>query len=135
MDAELESGIQSLASNGTKILATCAGVILSAEKVSSPAQSSWSLLPIAVERNAYGRQNESFIDSVELTEIGAKYLDKDSLKGVFIRAPQITAVEPEVEVLATHNGLPVLVKKDNIWERPFIRNFRRWTRLLFIGRF
>ncbi|MCF8496533.1 MAG: pyridoxal 5'-phosphate synthase glutaminase subunit PdxT [Alphaproteobacteria bacterium] len=77
----------------------CAGCILIAEKVSNPAQKSFGLLPISVERNAYGRQLESH--QVEITGYPVS----------FIRAPVITNTGEGVEVLATHDGDPVWVKK------------------------
>ena len=66
------------------ILGTCAGLILLARRVGNPAQRSLGLLDVDVERNAYGRQRESF---------------EDEAGRVFIRAPRITRVGPGVSVL------------------------------------
>jgi 5'-phosphate synthase pdxT subunit len=85
----------------------CAGSILLAEHVENPAQESLALLPITVRRNAYGRQNESFIARLTLKLPGEAPSDQEA---VFIRAPQITAVSPGVAVLAEHGGLPVVVQ-------------------------
>lgn len=85
----------------------CAGSILLAERVENPPQESLALLPITVRRNAYGRQNESFIARVTLQLPGEAPADQEA---VFIRAPQIVAVRPGVTVLAEHGGLPVVVQ-------------------------
>jgi 5'-phosphate synthase pdxT subunit len=85
----------------------CAGAILLAERVENPSQECLAVLPIAVRRNAYGRQNESFIAHVTLRLPGEPPADQEA---VFIRAPQIVAVQPGVTVLAEHGGLPVAVQ-------------------------
>lgn len=77
----------------------CAGSILLAEKVLSPAQKSFGVLPITVERNGYGRQ----IDS-HRTQI-------DGFTVSFIRAPVIKDVANDVEVKASHQDQPVWVQK------------------------
>ena len=82
---------------------TCAGAILMARGVSSPAQKSLDLMDIDVERNAYGRQVDSRIVAVEST-IG-------TVEAVFIRAPIIRRTGPEVEVLASYLGDAVLVRQ------------------------
>jgi pyridoxal 5'-phosphate synthase pdxT subunit len=82
------------------VFGTCAGAILLAKEVANPAQASLGLMDIAVERNAYGRQLDSRIVR----------LDSD-LEAVFIRAPVIRRVGPDVKVLATYGGDPVLVEE------------------------
>lgn len=86
------------------IFATCAGAILLARQVQQPPQRSLELMDIAVERNAYGRQLDSHITTVDAAGFGP-------LEAVFIRAPIIRRVGPEVRVLATHRGDPVLVEQ------------------------
>ena len=88
-----------------KIYGTCAGMILLAKN-------RLGLLDISVERNAYGRQVASFITDLE---IGGKKLRV----GHFIRAPKITEVGAGVEILASHNGVPVFVSQGNIWASSF----------------
>jgi 5'-phosphate synthase pdxT subunit len=85
----------------------CAGSILMAEQVENPGQESFAMLPITVRRNAYGRQNESFITRLTLKLPGQPAIDQEA---VFIRAPQIVATGPGVAVLAEHGGLPVAVQ-------------------------
>src|SRR5438270_2758606 len=73
---------------------TCAGAILLAADVSNPPQKSLSAIDIAIERNAYGRQINSFIGELKWS------LGGGPLEAVFIRAPKITRTGQEVEVLA-----------------------------------
>lgn len=82
---------------------TCAGTILLAKQVQHPTQQSLQLLDITVERNAYGRQNESTILTAETKLPGGP------VEMVYIRAPRIVRVGAEVEVLAERDGSPVLV--------------------------
>ena len=79
----LEASIRALAASGRPVLATCAGLILLAARVTSPRQQSFGLIDIDVTRNAYGRQRDSF----EATSDGAERLPL-----VFIRAPRIVRV-------------------------------------------
>jgi len=72
---------------------TCAGLILLAREVTNPAQESLAVLDVAVERNAYGRQIDSFVGQVSAAALGGM------VEGVFIRAPRITRLGDGVEVL------------------------------------
>lgn len=92
---------------------TCAGCILLAKEVVHPAQASLSVLDATVERNAYGRQ----IDSAILTQ--ATSLPGGPLEMVYIRAPRITRVGAEVEVLANRDGFPVLVRQGKLMAATF----------------
>lgn len=85
------------------VFGTCAGAILMARGVMSPAQKSLDLMDIDVERNAYGRQVDSRIVKLEST-LG-------DLEAVFIRAPIIRRTGPEVQVLAEYLGDAVLVRQ------------------------
>ncbi len=92
---------------------TCAGAILLAREVRNPAQRCLGLLDIVVERNAYGRQIHSsilFSDSK---------LPGEKLEMVFIRAPRIVEVGPDVEVLAQRDGHPTLVRQRNLMAATF----------------
>jgi len=95
------------------VFGTCAGAILLAREVVSPAQRSLGLLDAVVERNAYGRQ----IDSTILTAETA--LPGGPLEMVFIRAPRILSAGPGVEVLARRDGFPVLVRQGRIMAATF----------------
>lgn len=110
----LTAPLAALAQRGTPLLGTCAGLILMARAVRNPAQQSLCVLDVAVERNGYGRQIDSFIDSVEAPELADQ-----PIEGVFIRAPVIREVGPAVRVLGTCNGRPVLVQQGNILASTF----------------
>ena len=83
------------------ILGTCAGMILLD-------RGHLGLADLVVERNAYGRQLASFEADLELAGAG------EPLRGVFIRAPRVREAGPEVEVLAEHDGFPVLLRDGRI---------------------
>jgi len=109
-----EPALRAYHASGRAIFATCAGVILLAREVLNPAQASYGLIDLAVERNAYGRQVSSFVASLEVPELGPA-----PLEAVFIRAPVIRRVGPEVAVLARHEGRPVLVRDANVLAATF----------------
>ncbi len=93
---------------GLPTLGTCAGLILTATGVTSGTQPLLGVLDIVVERNAFGRQNESFEEDLAVSGLD------DPFHAVFIRAPWVAEVGGEVEVLATVEGHPVLVRQGNI---------------------
>ena len=84
---------------------TCAGAILLAREVENPPQLSLGAMDIRVRRNGYGRQVDSSIEQLQ-TMLGA-----EPLESVFIRAPKIESTGKDVEVLATRDGNPVLVRQ------------------------
>jgi 5'-phosphate synthase pdxT subunit len=92
---------------------TCAGCILLARNVLNPPQKSFAVLNVTVERNAYGRQNDSAILSAETA------LPGPPLEMVFIRAPRITHTAPEVQTLASRDGFPTLVRQGRILAATF----------------
>ena len=114
----LQSFVQS-----TPTFGTCAGAILLATLVESPAQRSLAALDITVERNAYGRQ----IDSTILTADTA--LPGGPLEMVFIRAPRITRTGPAVETLATRDGDPTLVRAGHLMAATFHPELSHDTRV------
>ena len=95
------------------VFGTCAGAILLARQVLHPAQKSLGVLDAVVERNAYGRQIDSSIQT-EATEIPGGPLEM-----VYIRAPRIASVGPEVEVLARRDGFPALVRQGRLLAATF----------------
>ena len=90
----LEEAIRSFAE---PVFGTCAGMILLD-------RAHLGLVDVDVERNGYGRQVASF--EADLALAG----EAEPLRGVFIRAPRVTDAGPEVEVLASHDGSPVLLR-------------------------
>ena len=88
---------------------TCAGCIMLATEVENPPQEGLGALDITVRRNAYGRQIDSFIapsPAVDAVEAG-----RGPIEMVFIRAPKIARIGPDVEVLARQGDDPVLVRQ------------------------
>jgi pyridoxal 5'-phosphate synthase pdxT subunit len=93
------------------IFGTCAGAILLANEVSSPAQDSLGLMDIGVERNAYGRQIDSRIASVTPEMEFQSRTRPGDIEAVFIRAPIIRRVGGGAQVLVRYQGDPVLVEQ------------------------
>lgn len=101
----------------TPTFGTCAGCILLAKEVLHPPQPSLGMLDATVERNAYGRQIDSSIDHSQ-ARLGAG-AESGLLEMVYIRAPRITRVGSDVEVLAEREGSPVLVRQGNLLAATF----------------
>lgn len=112
-EENLEEPIKNFARSGKPVFGTCAGAILLAREAHNPDQPSLGLIDIAVERNAYGRQVDSFIGEAETS------LEGEPLEAVFIRAPRIRRAGPNVTVLANVAGEPVLVREGNILAATF----------------
>jgi 5'-phosphate synthase pdxT subunit len=95
---------------GLPTLATCAGMIVLAREVSDgmPEQRGMGLLDIAVRRNGYGRQVDSFEAALDIRGIEGK-----PFPGVFIRSPMVESTG-DVEVMATLEGHAVAVRQANI---------------------
>ena len=93
--------------SGLPVFGTCAGMILCATEVldGRPDQRGFDLIDLTVRRNGYGRQLASF--EADLDVAG----QDDPFHAVFIRAPYVERVGPGVEVLARHEGVPVLVRE------------------------
>lgn len=87
------------------VFGTCAGAVILAKEILNMAQDTLNLMDTSVERNAYGRQVDSFECDLEIPKLGKK-----PIKGVFIRAPTINRVGKGVEILAKQNKDPVLVR-------------------------
>ena len=92
---------------------TCAGCILLAKEVENPPQRSFGVLDIAVERNAYGRQNDSAILNAETKLPGGP------MEMVFIRAPRISRIGEGIEVLARRGDDPALIRKGSLLAATF----------------
>ena len=89
------------------ILGTCAGMIVMAERVIG-LEPLLPLIDVTVERNAYGRQ----VDSFE-TDLDVEGVDHP-VRGVFIRAPIVRDIGNDVRVLAHHEGAPVVLEQGNL---------------------
>ena len=106
--------LKTFAKDGKPLFGTCAGAILLAKEIEGSTQDRIGVLDIAVKRNAYGRQIESFEADIFIPKIGEL-----PVRGVFIRAPIITHVEDGVELLARFGDNPVLVKQGKILAATF----------------
>jgi pyridoxal 5''-phosphate synthase, glutaminase subunit Pdx2 len=101
-------------SEGMPVLGTCAGMILLSRRafdkvVGDTKQKLLGNLDVVIERNAFGRQNDSFEADIEMPIIG-----NEPFRGVFIRAPAVSELGKGVQVIAKFNDRVVAVKQDNI---------------------
>jgi 5'-phosphate synthase pdxT subunit len=99
---------------GMPVLGICAGMILLSKTVKDKVvgkidQPLLNILDIKLERNSFGRQRESFESDISLNSIGIP-----TFNGVFIRAPSISDVGSDVEILSKFNGKIIAVKKNNV---------------------
>jgi pyridoxal 5'-phosphate synthase pdxT subunit len=105
----LMSPLREAVGAGLPTLGTCAGMILlAAGTTGDRVQPQLGVLDVVVERNAFGRQVDSFEADLEVAGLA------DPVRGVFIRAPWVHRVGPGVEVLAAVNGHPVMVRQRNV---------------------
>ncbi len=93
--------------NQKPVFGTCAGLILMAQEVEQSSMPTLGLLHIVVERNAYGRQIDSFESTIPLIIQGKE----TAFPAIFIRAPRIIKMGEEVEVLATLDEEPVFIRQ------------------------
>lgn len=98
--------LQKKINNGLPVMATCAGLILLAEKIENDSNAYLATLPVTVKRNAYGRQIASFKAIAEFGNIG-------NIPMTFIRAPYITDVQNGVEILAELDNKIIAVRYKN----------------------
>jgi pyridoxal 5'-phosphate synthase pdxT subunit len=107
--------IKARLSDGMPVFGTCAGMILLATDVRDgrPDQRSFGAIDIAVQRNGYGRQVDSFETDIHVEGEDAPF------HAVFIRAPKVVSVGPAVEVLAVHEDVPVLASQGAVMVASF----------------
>ena len=95
---------------GLPVFGTCAGSILLSKKIIGSEQYKINVMDISVERNAYGRQVDSFETDILFPEVC-----DEAIRCVFIRAPAIKSIDSdEVKVLGEYEGSPVLVRQGNM---------------------
>jgi len=121
-----------MGNEGTPMMGTCAGCVLLAKEGGEQAERTGtellSLMDMAVDRNAFGRQRESFEAPLHLEGLDLPF------PGVFIRAPLITGTWGSCEVVSRHQGEAVMAKQDNILAlsfHPELTNDTRVHQLLF----
>lgn len=90
------------------IFGTCAGMIVLAERIAGGEESHLGLMDITVARNAFGRQKDSFECDLQVKGI------EEPVRAVFIRAPLIQEVGPEVEVLSTYKDEIVTARQQHL---------------------
>jgi len=110
----VDDAIKQAAQAGKPVYGTCAGLILLAREIAvgteeRGGQPTLGLLDVAVARNAFGRQVDSFEAALDAPEIGT-----EPLRAVFIRAPYVVRTGPSVETLAVHDGKTVFVRQGAI---------------------
>lgn len=97
---------------GFPVYGTCAGAILLAKKiVGSQKAKSLQVMNIEIERNAFGRQVESFEVAVSGERLA---VSQKNIPAVFIRAPRIKRIGKNVKILAEYEGEPILVQEENM---------------------
>jgi 5'-phosphate synthase pdxT subunit len=112
----LEPALRAFLGSGRPVLGTCAGAILLAREVRNPAQRSLDALDVAIERNAYGTQLDSFVGTADTDDPASPFA---KLPCVLIRAPRIARVGAAVSVHARIQGDPALVSCGPIWAVTF----------------
>ena len=109
---------------GMPVYGSCAGLILLCRTIENSDQPRLGVLDATVRRNAFGRQVDSFETELSMPEVGA-----EPVPAVFIRAPVIISVGPEVRVLAQVKGQAVAVRQNNILATSFHPELTPDTRL------
>jgi 5'-phosphate synthase pdxT subunit len=121
----LRDSIGERLADGMGVFGTCAGMILCATDVldGRPDQRGFSLIDMTVRRNGYGRQLDSFETDLSVDGLA------DDFHAVFIRAPYVERVGPDVEVIAVHDGIPVLARSGRCTVASFHPELTEDTRL------
>ena len=104
----IDEEVRAFAADGRPLLATCAGLIVASRDANDERVATLDVLDASVERNAFGRQRDSFEARLDVTGLAEPF------PAVFIRAPVIDDVGDDVEVLAAVDGRPVAVRQDNV---------------------
>ncbi|HDR3524960.1 pyridoxal 5'-phosphate synthase glutaminase subunit PdxT [Bacillus pacificus] len=97
--------LRTFANSGKPMFGTCAGMILLAKTLIGYDEAHIGAMDITVERNAFGRQKDSFEAALSIKGVGEDFV------GVFIRAPYVVNVADNVEVLSTHGDRMVAVRQ------------------------
>ena len=107
------------------VMGTCAGLITLAARVVNDGFDTLDLIDVEVERNAYGRQVDSFADHVRIPVFG----DKPEFEGVFIRAPKIVSLGRGVEALGFHGDDVVMARNERVLVTTFHPELTRDLRI------
>lgn len=112
---DLLGPLKEFISAGHPVFGTCAGMILLSDRILDGRADQIALksIDIVVRRNGYGRQVDSFETDIDVDGFDSAF------HAVFIRAPRIEEVGPDVDVLARHEGVPVLVRQGTVMAASF----------------
>ena len=127
----LREPVAEMAAEGRPVWGTCAGMIMLANEITEQDPVPLGLMDISVQRNAFGRQVDSFEQPLQISP-----LDPDPYNCIFIRAPVVIRVGSKVDVLASlDDGRPVAVRQDNLLATSFHPELTRDTRVhqYFVG--
>ncbi len=113
-DFELTEPLRNRIINGMPVWGTCAGMIILAKKIVNDERRHLEVMDIEVMRNAYGRQLDSFTTTVDLPAVSP-----DKIPLVFIRAPYVVDVAPQVQVLLKLQNHIVACRQGNILATSF----------------
>ncbi|GAB6254452.1 pyridoxal 5'-phosphate synthase glutaminase subunit PdxT [Bacillus cereus] len=105
--------LRTFAKSGKPMFGTCAGMILLAKTLIGYEEAHIGAMDITVERNAFGRQRDSFEAALSIEGVGEDFI------GVFIRAPYVVEVADNVEVLSKHGDRMVAVRQDQFLAASF----------------
>lgn len=101
--------IRDMANKGVPVFGTCAGLVLLAKEIENSTQPRLGLMDIVVVRNGFGRQVESFETDLEINILGFS-----PFRGVFIRAPYIKKISPNIGILASYDDKIVFARQGNL---------------------
>jgi 5'-phosphate synthase pdxT subunit len=101
----VDDEVRAHVADGKPLLATCAGLIVAARDAGDDRVETLGVLDVAIERNAFGRQRDSFEAHVDVAGLDEPF------PAVFIRAPTIADVDDDADVLAAVDGRPVAVRQ------------------------
>ena len=123
---ELLNPLRKMIQNGLPVWGTCAGMILLAKNIENEETTHLGVMDITVKRNAYGTQLDSFTTNTIIKEIS-----KSPIELVFVRAPYITDVNPNISIIATLDNNIVAVRQDNILATSFLPELTNDTSFLY----
>jgi len=114
IDHKFQNLLKDKISDGMPVLGTCAGMIMLAKHaydkiIGDVKYKLLNMLDIVIERNSFGRQYDSFEVNLDIPMLGPNYF-----KGIFIRAPIVTQIGNNVDIIASINDKIVAVKQDNL---------------------
>ena len=126
----LREPVQAMAETGKAVWGTCAGMIMLAHEITEADPVPLQLMDIGVQRNAFGRQIDSFEQDLDIQELNTRGLEPDPFHAIFIRAPVVIRVGPHVKTLAAlPNGQAVAVRQGNLMATAFHPELTDDTRL------